>query len=591
MLETIDQNFIKKILRDRGLTKGEAEEFLNPIYIEEKAGTYDARKMKDIDKAIKRIWQAIDAKEKICIYSDYDADGVPGAVILYQFFKKIGFDKHVIIKIPHRHKEGFGLHSHLIDEIELEDAKLIITIDLGTSNTKEVDHANKKGIDVIITDHHQPHEGLPQAYAILNSKQLDCDYPDKNLCGAGVIFKLTHLLIEEAKKRGHNIAQGFEKWLLDMAGLATISDMVPLLGENRVLAYYGLKVLQKNKRRGLYHLLNKLKINERYLDEGDIGFSVSPCINAASRMNHAYDAFKLLSTDNEDEAIKMADELIALNKLRKSSAQGLIIDIKNRIDESKVKDFIVIGDENWSPTILGPAASQLVRQFQVPVFIYASDGGDIFRGSCRSTKDISLTEIMHRVSEGFFNEFGGHHASGGFAFDIEKRDVFESEIRQAYDKYISSKTISHIDKEEEALEKIYETTHDNIDNFLLKLLSQMKPYGMNNPNPLFCIKNVSFGQIKNFGKQKEHVEFIVKNFLNKNGNIEDVTPELFQDTYKYSSKGSRKDIPKYISFFADNLLQDVNTDNRYDIYGRVEESNFLGKKEIRVKVEYINVSK
>jgi len=591
MLETIDQNFIKKILRDRGLTKGEAEEFLNPVYIEERAGLYDARKMKDIDKAIDRIWTAIDKKEKICIYSDYDADGVPGAVILHQFFKKIGFDKHVIIKIPHRHKEGFGLHSHLIDEIELEDGKLIITIDLGTSNIKEVLHAKNKGIDVIITDHHQPHEELPQAYAILNSKQSDCNYPDKNLCGAGVIFKLTHLLIEDAKKRGHNIAQGFEKWLLDMAGLATISDMVPLLGENRILAFYGLKVLQKNKRRGLYHLLNKLKINEKYIDEGDIGFSVSPCINAASRMNHAYDAFKLLSTDNEDEAIKMADELIRLNKLRKSSAESLIVDIKNKIDESKVKDFIVIGDENWSPTILGPAASQLVRQFQVPVFIYASDGGDVFRGSCRSTKDISLTEIMHNVSDGFFTEFGGHHASGGFAFTLDKKDVFESEIRKAYDKYISHKAISDIDKEDEELEKIYETTHDNIDNFLLKLLSQMKPYGMNNQNPLFCIKNVSFGQIKYFGKQKEHMEFVIKNFLNKNGNIEDVTPELFQDTYKYSSKANRKDIVKYISFFAENSLQEINIDNRYDIYGRVEESNFLGKKEIRVKVEYINVSK
>ncbi len=591
MLETIDQNFIKKILRDRGLTKGEIEDFLNPIYIEEKAGLYDARKMKDIDKAISRIWTAIDKKEKICIYSDYDADGVPGAVILHQFFKKIGFDSNVIIKIPHRHKEGFGLHSHLIDEIESEDGNLIITIDLGISNIKEVDYANKKNIDVIITDHHQPHEELPQAYAILNSKQQDCNYPDKNLCGAGVIFKLTHLLIEEAKKRKYNIAQGFEKWLLDMAGLATISDMVPLLGENRVLAFYGLKVLQKNKRRGLYHLLNKLKINEKYLDEGDIGFSVSPCINAASRMNHAYDAFKLLSTDDEDEAIKMADHLIKLNKLRKSSAENLIIDIKNKIDERNVSDFIVIGDENWSPTILGPAASQLVRQFQVPVFIYASDGGDLFRGSCRSTKDISLTEIMHHVSDGFFTEFGGHHASGGFAFTLDKRDVFESEIRQAYDKYILNKSINDIDKEEELLEKVYETTHDNIDNFLLKLLSQMKPYGMNNPNPLFCIKNVSFDQVKNFGKQKEHIEFIIKNFLNKNGNIEDVTPELFQDTYKYSSKANRKDTVRYISFFADNVLQDVDISHRYDIYGRIEESNFLGKKEIRVKVEYINVSK
>jgi single-stranded-DNA-specific exonuclease len=227
MLETIDQNFIKNILKDRGLNKGEIEEFLNPVYDENKAGAYDARKMKDMDKAIKRIWKAIDEKEKICIYSDYDADGVPGAVILYSFFKKIKYQDNVIVKIPHRHKDGFGLHKHLIDEIEEEGVKLIVTIDLGTSNVDEVKHANGKGIDVIITDHHEPHEVLPESCAILNSKQKDCNYVDKNLCGSGVIFKLTHLLIEEARKRKYNIAPGFEKWLLDMTGLATISDMVP----------------------------------------------------------------------------------------------------------------------------------------------------------------------------------------------------------------------------------------------------------------------------------------------------------------------------------------------------------------------------
>jgi single-stranded-DNA-specific exonuclease len=591
MLETIDQNFIKKILKDRGLNKGEIEEFLNPVYDENKAGAYDARKMKDMDKAIKRIWKAVDENEKICIYSDYDADGVPGAVILYSFFKKIKYQDNVVVKIPHRHKDGFGLHKHLIDEVEKESVKLIITIDLGTSNVSEVKHANDLGIDVIITDHHEPHEVLPEAHAILNSKQKDCNYVDKNLCGSGVIFKLTHLLIEEARKRKYNIAPGFEKWLLDMTGLATISDMVPLVGENRVFAYFGMKVLQKNKRRGLFHLLNKLKINEKYLDEGDIGFSVSPCINAASRMNHAYDAFKLLSTDDEDEAIRLADELIRLNKLRKSSAESLITDIKSMIDVGQVKDILIIGDENWSPTILGPAASQLVRQFQIPVFVYASDGGDLFRGSCRSVPNTSLVEIMNNVSKDFFTEFGGHHASGGFAFTKDKKDLFESEMNMAFKKYKDNKDSLVKTDEEETLEKVYNITHNNADNFLMKFLSQMKPYGMNNKNPLFCIRQVSFSNIKYFGKQKEHMEFVVGKFLNDKGHIETTVPDLFQETYRYSSKNNKRDVTRYISFFADNELKDIKTDIEYDVYGRIEESNFLGKKEIRVKVEYINVSK
>ena len=591
MLETIDQNLIKKILKDRGLNKGEIEEFLNPIYDENRGGLYDAKKMKDIDKAISRIWQAIDSNEKICIYSDYDADGVPGAVILYSFFKKIKYQDNVIVKIPHRHKDGFGLHKHLIDEVKKEGVSLIITIDLGTSNVAEVKHANDLGIDVIVTDHHEPHEVLPEAYAILNSKQKDCNYVDKNLCGSGVIFKLTHLLIEEAKKRKYDIAIGFEKWLLDMAGLATISDMVPLIGENRIFAHFGLKVLQKNKRRGLFHLLNKLKINEKYLDEGDIGFSVSPCINAASRMNHAYDAFNMLSTDDENEAIRMADELIKLNKLRKSSAESLIVDIKNMIDVDQVKDILIIGDENWSPTILGPAASQLVRQFQLPVFIYASDGGDLFRGSCRSVPGISLVEIMNNVSEGFFTEFGGHHASGGFAFSKDKKDLFETEINMAFKKYKDNKDVLKKIDEEETLEKVYNIAHNNADSFLMRFLSQMKPYGMNNKNPLFCIRQVYFSDIKYFGKQKEHMEFVVDKFVNDRGILETVTPKLFQETYKYSSKSSKSDVVKYISFFAENDLKDIKTGVEYDVYGRIEESNFLGKKEIRVKVEYINVSK
>lgn len=590
MFETIDQNFIKKILKDRGFNKGETEDFLNPMYIEENAGMYDAKKMKDMAKAVKRIWDAIDVGEKICIYSDYDADGVPGAVVLYSFFKKIKLDTHVIIKIPHRHKDGFGLHAHLIDQIEREGATLIVTIDLGSSNVKEVEYANSKNIDVIITDHHEPHDELPPAFAILNPKQKDCNYAEKNLCGSGVIFKLTHLLIEEARKRKYDIAIGYEKWLLDMVGLATISDMVPLTGENRVFAQYGLKVLQKNKRPGIYHLLNKLKINERYLDEGDIGFSVSPCINAASRMSHATDAFDLLSSDDENVCIKSADALVKLNKLRKSSADSLISDIKNKINIDEVRDILVIGDENWSPTILGPAASNMVRQFQMPVFLYASDGGELFRGSCRSIPGISVVEIMNNVSDGFFTESGGHHASGGFSFAVEKKDLFENEMRLAFEKYKQHKIDNNIEDEIKVDEISYNVTHNNVDIFLLKHLYQMKPFGMNNPNPLFCVKQVTFSSVKLFGKQKEHAEFIVKNFLNDKGNTETVTPELFQNTYKYSSQNNRIDTVKYISFFADNELLEIKPDIEYDIYGRVEESNFLGKKEIRVKVEYINVS-
>ncbi len=590
MLETIDDNLVKKILKDRGLTKGEIEDFLHPVYVEERAGIYDASKMKDIDKACSRIWQAIDNDEKICIYSDYDADGVPGAVIFHQFFRKIGFDKHVIIKIPHRQRDGFGLHKHLIDEIQKEKVSLLITIDLGVSNVKEVNYANSKSIDVIITDHHEVHDELPDAYAILNPKQVDCLYPEKNLCGTGVVFKLIHLLILEARKRGFDIATGFEKWLLDMVGLATISDMVPLIGENRVFAFYGLKVLQKNRRPGMLALLEKLKIDVKNLEEGDVGFSISPCINAASRMNHADDAFFLLSSIDINETYKLAEQLIKLNKLRKDTSSSLTVDIKAKVGDMGTNEIIIIGDDNWSPTILGPAASQLVRQFQRPVFIYAPDGGDVYRGSCRAPKGISLTEIMNNVSEGFFQEFGGHHASGGFAFLKEKKDMFDLEIKSAYKKYIEQKE-KQCDTDKDILENIYYIKHDDINQYLMSLLGQMKPFGMQNVNPLFCIKDVSFSNIKFFGKQKEHVEFIIKDYIDRDNKLKVATPVIFQDAYKYTNKYNKTPAVKYITFFAEDDLQNVSSEFRYDIYGRIESSNFLGKKEIRVKVEYINVSK
>jgi single-stranded DNA-specific DHH superfamily exonuclease len=197
---------------------------------------------------------------------------------------------------------------------------------------------------------------------------------------------------------------------------------------------------------------------------------------------------------------------------------------------------------------------------------------------------------MNNVSDGFFAEFGGHHASGGFSFSVDKKDLFENEMRLAFKKYKQDKKNNNIEDSINIKEISYNITHNNVDNFLLKHLFQMKPFGMNNPNPLFCIRQVSFSSVKLFGKQKEHAEFIVKNFLNDSGQIETVTPELFRDTYKYSSQYNKVDVVRYISFFADNSLLEIKPDTEYDMYSRVEASNFLGKKEIRVKVECINVS-
>lgn len=577
-----------KILKDRGLTRGEIEEFLTPEYNEEKGGMYDVSKMKDIDKTTSRVWQAIEQKEKICIYADYDADGVPGATVLYEFFRKIGYEQSVIVKIPHRHKDGFGLHTHIIDEVKDFGCTLLITIDLGISNVREVAHANTLGIDVIITDHHLPHDEIPYAYAILNPKQADCNYVEKMLCGSGVIYKLVHRLVKQARTRDYRIHDGWEKWLLDLVGLATISDMVPLTGENRVFAHFGLKVLQKNNRLGFATLLSELKINSQNLQEDDIGFSISPCINAASRMSHAYDAFALLTSIDAVDAGIRGKQLVSLNVARKAKAKTLVGDAQKKISTADIESGILIfGDETWSPTLLGPVCSSMVREFQLPAFAYACEDGEVFRGSCRSLPGISVVEILSLMPENFFNEFGGHAASGGFAFTKDKASVFKMELQKAYTTWKIADDIKNADSTPIPEIPTYTITHDLINETLMYNLSQLKPFGMANAKPYFCVTGVKLKAVKLFGKDKEHAEFMLEAYINQEGVRIEATPDFLKDAYKYSSSHKKVSPIRYISFFVDTLLTEIDLTKNVQIYGYIEESFFLGKREIRFKVEDI----
>ena len=284
---------LKILLKNRGIINEEKiERFLNPSY---ERDFYDPFLMKDMEKTCVRIFEAVEAGEKIMIYADYDADGIPGAVILQDLFRKINF-KNFEVYIPQRNSEGYGLNLEAIKDFADKGVKLLVTIDLGITAIAEIAQAESLGIDVIIIDHHLPHENLPRAYAILNPK-VD-DYPEKMLCGAGVVFKFIQSFV---KKYGefYKINNGWEKWLLDLAGLATLSDMVPLLGENRAIAFFGLKVFKKSPRPGLQKLLAKMNIDQRHITEDDIGFMVTPRLNAASRMDNPIRAFELLATNDE----------------------------------------------------------------------------------------------------------------------------------------------------------------------------------------------------------------------------------------------------------------------------------------------------
>jgi len=514
------------------------------LEVDYEKGIHDPFLMKDMKKAVERILSAIGTEEKIVIFSDYDADGIPGAVVLHDFFKKISENFSVRGKpifgwenyIPHRGDEGFGLNHEAIEEFAKTGVKLLITIDCGVTDVEEIIRAKEKGIDVIITDHHEPHEKIPPALAILNPKQRDCAYPDKNLCGAGVVFKLVQALcfrlrsdLELARptpaRQSHSGGErfqsfgrgtwnlgipaatfhiGWEKWLLDMVGLATLSDMVPLIGENRVFAHYGLLVLRKSRRFGLQQLLRRLKINQKFLTEDDIGFMIAPRINAASRMGKPMDAFKLLIVEDEVEAGRLAEHLDKINQERKGAVAVITKEVRKiMLTRQNERRVIVVGNPNWRPSLLGLVANALKEKHNKPVFLWGRDGNATLKGSCRSD-GVNVMELMTEARE-VFVEFGGHSLSGGFTVVEEKIHILEEILDKACEQLpkIESTGAASVADAALSLDEI------NVDTY--GLVEKLAPFGVGNPKPIFLLKNVSPKTVRQFGKEGNHLEIIFEN--------------------------------------------------------------------------------
>jgi len=480
------------LINRRITTKNEADIFLNPNYIEH---LHDPFLMKDMDKVVDRLLRAISDNEKVIIYSDYDCDGIPGGVVLHDFFKKIGYTNFENY-IPHRHEEGYGLNISAVEKFGEDGVNVLITIDCGVTDVVPVDRANSFGIDVIITDHHLPNGVLPQAYAILDPKQKDDSYPYDMLCGAGVVFKLVQALI---KKGDFNLVEGWEKWLLDMVGLATIADMVPLTGENRVLAFYGLQVLRKSRRPGIVYLCKKTYIKQNNLTEDDIGFMLAPRINAASRMGIPMDAFNLLSTEDETEADVLSTHLDKINNRRKGLVSAITKEIKKRLEETAPKEVIVMGNPDWKPPLLGIVAGNIAELYKRPTFFWGRDGGTYLKGSCRSGDKTSVMALMLSVPKEYFIDFGGHAFSGGFSTPHEKIHELEEELLKAYRSIgDSSEEVSIAIDRKLSIDEVSWDTYTN--------LNKLSPFGFENEKPVFLFEQVQIKDVKNFGKEKNHLQ-------------------------------------------------------------------------------------
>lgn len=360
----------KKILESKGFDlekKEEIEKFLSPDWDKD---LLDSGKIKGIKESIERIKEAIEKKEKIIIYADYDCDGIPGAVILNDFFEKLNY-RNFSVYIPHRHNEGYGLNTNAIQKFIDEGVSLLITVDIGITNLEEIKFAEENGINVIVTDHHLPilddkaKQILPKAFSIINTKQIGDKSEEKFLCGASTAWKLVNAFLNKYRKE-FDIGEGWEKWLLDMVGIATVADLVPLKNENRLLAKYGLAVLKKTRRPGLLKIFSNAKINQRKINEDDIAFGIAPRINAASRMSEPIHAFYALLQN--EKSINFANELENYNKARKQETK----DAETVIDYEKFQEekIILIGDEKWTPGIIGLVASKVCETVKKTTFVW-----------------------------------------------------------------------------------------------------------------------------------------------------------------------------------------------------------------------------
>lgn len=504
-LEAYD-DMTASLLARRGVTTlAEAEAFLSPSYDEH---IHDPMLMTDMPKAAERLARAIGTGEKVAVWSDYDCDGIPGGVLMHDFLKKAG--ANFVNYIPHRHNEGYGVNIPGLEKLAREGVTLVITVDSGITDTVAVARANELGMDVIVTDHHLPSaDGLPPAFVVLNpNAREDETYPYKGLCGAGVAWKLVCGTLQTGFPGRELIPEGWEKWLLDMAGMSTIADMVPLTGENRVIATYGLMVMRKSPRLGLQKLCKVARVDQRKIVEDDVGFMIAPRINAASRMGDPRDAFLLLSTTDESQADELAKKLESLNRSRRATAGAITRAVHDRLMERKsegkgLSSVIAMGDPDWRPGLLGLVANGIAEEYGRPVFLWGREGNDTMKGSCRSGPgNANVVELMQAAGDTFLG-FGGHKASGGFS--VAPHAVFDLEERLAA-------ALASLPKEDEreAVRADLAMDTDQVSKDLLKRIERLAPFGMMNPKPAIAFNEAYIEHVSWFGKAGEHLRLAIR---------------------------------------------------------------------------------
>ena len=509
---------VRELLWHRGLNSQEKiDEFFNPDYED----LHDPFLMLGMKEAIKRLEKAIKKKTKIAIFGDYDADGVCGAVILKTVLEKLGADVSGRIYVPDRVKEGYGLNQDAIKKMAQEKVKLLVTVDCGISETADVDFANSSGIEVIITDHHQPGKKLPKAKAIINPWQAKDKYPFKELAGVGVAFKLAQALLSDKCSviSDKSIPKGWEKWLLDLVALGTVADCVPLLGENRILVKYGLIVLAQTQRAGLQELMKVARLNPIYeieklktnLDTYSLGFVLAPRLNAAGRIDHADLAVDLLLTEDRAAAQEMAQKINDHNRQRQKITEDIVMEIERRIKDEIIDDennpVIIASDPSWSPGVIGLVAGKIADRYNRPTFIFSAangNGSSRLRGSARSVPDFNLIEAISQCAD-LLIEFGGHIGAAGLELPAENLEAFKIKINAIAREAFKGKDLTPV------LEADLKLQAKDIDWDLFDNLEKLEPFGEGNARPLWLVENLTIVSARVVGNGSKHLKLELKN--------------------------------------------------------------------------------
>lgn len=550
----------------RGITK--EENVIN--FLQENKDFSDPFLMKDMDKAVERITTAVENGEKICVYGDYDADGVTSTSLLYSYLRdSLGAD--VMFYIPTRTGEGYGMNKGAVDKIHSLGVTLIITVDNGISAREEIDYANSLGIDTVITDHHMPSGAIPKAVAVVNAHQQDDKSPFKDFSGVGVAFKLV-MAIEGEYADVDSLLENFS----DIATLGTIGDIVPLVGENRTLVKNGLRHIQNSDRIGINAMKQESGIAEKEINSSNVAFTLVPRINAGGRLGSSEKSVNLLLTEDEDEAVTIADKLGMDNRERQSIEKEILASIDEEVRRTPniVNDkILVFAGKGWHQGVVGIAASRIKEIYDKPTIIIGIDDDGVARGSGRSVEGFSLCDAVFACSE-HLTHYGGHPMAVGISLEKEKINDFRKAIN-AYCKDIKMPyNILHID---------CKLNPNQLDLSILDCLSYIEPCGASNPSPIFGLYNMTVIATKEIGNGKHmrvtlsrgqgqvpvYAVYFNHNFQScsyRNGDIVDVAVSL--DRNIYNGQENLSVIIKDIKYSQSNNEELIDSERIFDKFAK-----------------------